>query len=56
MVKNLENVMDLMMKVWFVVIVCVEEEVVDMQVIVDVEGVDIIIVLWDYCFYVEKVC
>lgn len=56
MVKMFENVMDLMMKVWLVVIVCVEEEVVDMQVIVDELGDDIIIKFWDYCYYVEKVC
>lgn len=55
MAKTPEAAMELMMKVWPKAVQRVHEEVADMQVIADSEGLEIKIEPWDYRYYAEKV-
>jgi peptidyl-dipeptidase Dcp len=55
MAKTPENAMDLLMQIWPAAVAREREEVADMQVIADREGVAVKIAPWDYRYYAEKV-
>ena len=55
MVKDPDQAMDLMLKIWAPAVARVHQEVADMQAIADKEGAGIKIAPWDYRYYAEKV-
>lgn len=56
MVKIFDNVCDFLIKVWMLVVVCVNEESERFGEMVCFVGENYNIEVWDWCYYIEKVC
>lgn len=56
MVKNLQIVMDFLNNLWGYLLENVKKEVVELQKIMDKEGKGEKLVVWDWWYYVEKLC